>query len=217
MHQDAVAAEVSGAAYTSVFVNEAGGYLDIRPTEPVEVLFVFYSGGLVRPQAYEWLGVALAPLSVRTLIPVIPLELAVLEPGRANKLLDGVEGSSPVIIGGHSLGGAMAARYALRNPERVDGLVLMGAYSANGDDLSDLSLPVLTLAAENDGLATVEKIRDGLSRLPADTKFELVDGSVHAFFGRYGPQQGDGLPSVTRARAEAQISEALRAFFSGLQ
>ena len=110
----------------------------------------------------------------------------------------------------------MAARYALRNPNRVNGLVLMGAYSAGGDDLSGLTLPVLDLAAEHDGLATVAKVQDGLSRLPPDTQLETVDGSVHAFFGRYGPQRGDGIPTVTRTQAEAQITEDLRAFFSAL-
>ena len=89
LHQDAVVAEVSSTAYTSTFVNEAGGYLDISPTSrEAETLFIFYPGGLVRPQAYEWLGVALAPLGVRTLIPVMPLDLAVIAPDRASKLLD---------------------------------------------------------------------------------------------------------------------------------
>ena len=45
---------------------------------------------------------------------------------------------------------------------------------------------------------------------------ELTDGSVHAFSGRYGPQQGDGVPTVTRTQAEAQTTEDLRAFFSRL-
>ncbi len=218
LHQDAVVAEVSSTSYTSTFVNEVGGYLDIRPAEgDAETLFVFYPGGLVRPQTYEWLGVAVAPLGVRTLIPVMPLDLAVIAPGRATQLLDSLETlPSRVVVGGHSLGGAMAARYALRNPERVDGLVLMGAYSAGNDDLSILDLSVLDLAAEHDGLATVAKVRDGLSRLPPDTRLELINGSVHSFFGRYGPQRGDGVPTVTRAQAETQISEELRVFFSAL-
>ena len=218
LHQDAVVAEVSRTAYTTTYVDEAGGYLDIRPADrEAETLFIFYPGGLVRPQAYEWLGAALAPLGGRTLIPVMPLDLAVIAPDRASKLLDSLETApSRVVIGGHSLGGAMAARYALRNPERIDGLVLMGAYSAGEDDLSGLTLPVLDLAAEHDGLATVEKVQDGLNRLPPDTQLEIIDGSVHAFFGRYGPQRGDGLPTVTRAQAEAQISEDLRAFFAAL-
>lgn len=217
LHQDAVVAEVSSTSYTSTFVDEAGGYLDVRPSErEAEMLFVFYPGGLVRPQAYEWLGVTLAPLGVRTLIPTMPLDLAVIAPDRATKVLEGLDVPSRVVIGGHSLGGAMAARYALRNAERINGLVLMGAYSAGNDDLSGLAIPVLDLAAEHDGLATVEKVRDGLSRLPPGTQLDIVDGSVHSFFGRYGPQQGDGLPTVTRAQAEAQITEDLRAFFSAL-
>lgn len=199
-------------------MDEAGGYLDIRPTDrDTSGLFIFYPGGLVRPQAYEWLGVTLTPLGVRTLIPVMPFDLAVIAPDRVTRLLDTLRiVPDYVIVGGHSLGGAMAARYALRNPERVDGLVLMGAYSAGGDDLSKLELPVLDLAAEQDGLATVEKVQAGLSRLPRGTQFELIDGSVHSFFGRYGPQRGDGVPTVTRAAAEAHIGEALQRFFAEL-
>ena len=130
LHQNAVVTEVSGASYTSTFVDEAGGYLDVRPAErSAETLFIFYTGALVRPQAYEWLGVTLAPLGVRTLVPTMPLDLSILAPERANKLLDrGGDLPSRVVVGGHSLGGAMAARYALKPPRarersRTDGRI----------------------------------------------------------------------------------------------
>ena len=148
---------------------------------------------------------------MRTLIPVFPVDLAVTAPNRADRLLPLAEGK-PVVLGGHSLGGAMAARYVLRHPKAVTGLVLLGAYSADGDDLSGLPLDVLVLAAENDGLASLEEVRAGMGQLPS-AQLTVIKGSVHSFFGRYGPQAGDGLPSVTRAAAERQITEALRAFF----
>lgn len=164
----------------------------------------------MRPQAYEWLGVALAPHGVRTLIPVFPFDLAVTAPNRAEKLLSLTQGKN-VVLGGHSLGGAMAARFALRHPEAVTGLVLMGAFSAESDDLSTLPLDALILAAEHDGLAMLAEVRTGLTRLPETSQLTVIEGSVHSFFGRYGPQRGDGLPSVTRA-AERQVTAALRGF-----
>lgn len=165
----------------------------------------------MRPQAYEWLGVALAPYGVRTLIPVFPFDLAVTAPNRAEKLLSLSEGKN-VVVGGYSLGGAMAARFALRHPEAVTGLVLMGAFSAESNDLSTLPLDVLILAAEHDGLVTLAEVRAGLTRLPETSQLTVIEGSVHSFFGRYGSQRGDGLPSVTRAAAERQITAALRGF-----
>jgi len=34
---------------------------------------------------------------------------------------------------------------------------------------------------------------------------------VHAFFGRYGAQSGDGVPGVSRSVAEAQIVSTITA------
>ena len=209
--QDAVVTGVNLAQVPVAYNPNLGGFIDIGPRD-FKKLFIFYPGGLVRPQAYTWLGVALAPLGVRTLIPVFPVDLAVTAPNRADRLLPLAEGK-PIILGGHSLGGAMAARYALQHSDAVTGLVLLGAYSANGDDLSGLPLKVLVLAAEHDGLASLAEVRAGLARLPETAELDVIAGSVHSFFGRYGPQAGDGMPSVTRAAAEQQITEALRAFF----
>lgn len=216
MQQDAVVAEVSQGSHTTQLHPEAGGYIDIAPSTPASTLLVFYPGGLVRPQAYEWLGVALVPFGVRTVIPIFPLDLAVIDKNRIRKLLDHLQPRIPVLLGGHSLGGAMAASTLKANPQGISGLILMGAYPASSDDLSGLNLPVLTLAAEHDGLATLADIRDSLKRLPSSTEQVVVKGSVHAFFGRYGPQKGDGLPTVTHGAAEQQITRAIQKFLSHL-
>ena len=72
--QDAVVAD----APSKVRLADAGG--DVIVVEPADgearVAFVLYPGGLVRPQAYEWIGHALAAHGVRTLIPEMPLDLA---------------------------------------------------------------------------------------------------------------------------------------------
>jgi hypothetical protein len=213
LNQDAVVDGVAASNVRVEFKNDAGEYIDIGPVSEAQTLFIFYAGGLVRPQAYEWLGVALAPLGVRTVIPVFTADLAVTAPNRATQLLEKLGSYDRVVIGGHSLGGAMAARYALNNADKLNGLVLMAAFSAEGDNLSTLRLPTLVLAAENDGLATLPEVQAGMARLPSDSGLEIIDGAVHSFFGRYGPQRGDGLPTVPRTQAEAAILLGLTAFF----
>ncbi len=219
--QDAAVMGIAAADAPVTFRETAGGFLDITPAEGYDTLLIFYSGGLVRPQAYAWLGVALSAYGVRTVIPVFPFDLAVTAPNRAGALLEALEPSLPagvrVVVGGHSLGGAMAARFAVRRPGRADALVLMGAFSAQSDDLSALPLEVLVLAAENDGLATLSEVRAGMARLPADAELVVLGGAVHSFFGRYGPQRGDGEPTYTRAEAEAEVTAALVTFFTGVR
>lgn len=211
LNQDAAVAGVDPAEVSVLYNPDSGGFIDVAPEAGFDTLLIFYPGGLVRPQAYVWLGVALAPHGVRTLIPVFPFDLAVTAPDRAEKLLALAEGER-VVLGGHSLGGAMAARFLARHPDAATGLVLLGAFSADDDDLSAFPLDVLVLAAENDGLATLAEVRAGLARLPRTARLTVINGAVHGFFGRYGPQRGDGLPTVTRAAAERQIIGTLGAF-----
>ena len=105
LHQDAVVQDSDQPRIE--LKQDAGQYIDIQPAD-AKTLLIFYPGGLVRPQAYEWLGVALAPLGIRTIIPVFTADLAVTAPNRAAKLLEMTGSYDRVIIGGHSLGGAMA-------------------------------------------------------------------------------------------------------------
>ncbi len=222
--QDAVVDNGVGAGLedtlSASFVDAAGGYLIVRPEGESHTLFIFYPGGLVRPQAYEWLGHALAPLGVTTVIPRFPFDLAVTAPGRAARLVEHLNAGGAfgrVILGGHSLGGAMAVRFVKGHPETVDALVLMGAFGPVSDDLSSVQLPTLVLVAQNDGLATLGEVREGLARLPADAQLIEIEGAVHAFFGRYGPQRGDGLPTVNRGEAEAEVIAALTSFVRSLE
>ena len=209
--QDAAGDPAGARAVVSL--DDAGGrVLSVRPEADADILFVLYPGGLVRPQAYEWLGRALAGRGVHTVIPEFPVDLAVLDAGRAQRLVDHYAAGRPVVVGGHSLGGAMAAAWASDHPDAVAGLVLLAAYPPDGDDLTAAGFPALVLQAEHDLVADADAVRGGLDRLPAGTDLVVVEGAVHSFFGRYGPQAGDGIPTVSRAEAEASIVAALTDF-----
>jgi pimeloyl-ACP methyl ester carboxylesterase len=218
--QDAVPPDLNGGAAGTVSVRLERGpqpFINIQPrSAEAETLLVFYAGGLVRPQAYEWLGRALAARGVQTVIPVFPLDLAVTGVNRAEALIARFGAGKRVVIAGHSLGGAMAAGYAAGHAGEVSGLILMAAYPARNVDLSAAPFPVLSLLAERDGVASPADVRDGLNRLPGGTTLTALPGAVHAFFGRYGPQKDDGQPTVTRAETERQIVGAVAAFLDRL-
>ncbi len=209
--QDA-AGDPAGARAVVSLDDVGGRVLSVRPEADADILFVLYPGGLVRPQAYEWLGRALAGRGVHTVIPEFPVDLAVLDAGRAQRLVDHYAAGRPVVVGGHSLGGAMAAAWASDHPDALAGLVLLAAYPPDGDDLTAAGFPAVVLQAEHDLVADADAVRGGLDRLPAGTDLVVVEGAVHSFFGRYGPQAGGGIPTVSRAEAEASIVAALTDF-----
>ena len=43
-----------------------------------------------------------------------------------------------------------------------------------------------------------------------------MKGGVHAFFGDYGPQDGDGKPTISHDQAQAEIAAASVEFVNGL-
>ncbi|EYB69817.1 hypothetical protein DEIPH_ctg001orf0028 [Deinococcus phoenicis] len=133
--QDAAPPGVDAAA-RSWLEREPQPFIDIRPRNGMaDILLILYPGGLVRPQAYEWLGKALAARGVQTVIPVFPLDLAVLGANRAEGLIARFGPGKRVVIAGHSLGGVMAAQYAARHPAQLSGLILLAAYPAENVDL----------------------------------------------------------------------------------
>lgn len=207
-------AAVTGAAPSVSTVADASGrVLVVTPTDAApRVAFVLYPGALVRPQAYEWLGRALAAHGVVTLIPEFTLDLPVTDPGRAESVARRLAPGLPLFVGGHSLGGAMAAQFVGDHPDAVAGLILMAAYPPDTVDLSGAAFPAVSLRAEHDGVAPADKVTDGVRRLPPGSQLVVVAGSVHSFFGRYGPQANDGLPTVPREDAEAQVAAVLGDF-----
>ena len=73
---------------------------------------------------------------------------------------------------------------------------------------SSLTADVLSISGSEDGLATPAKIDASRADLPRGTTYTVVEGGVHAFFGDYGPQPGDGTPTITHDAARTQISSA---------
>ncbi len=212
--QDAVT-DAQSAAVTVTLDDVGGQVIHIAATGERKAVFIFYPGGLVRPQAYEWLGRALAAQGVETWIPVMPFDLAVTGIDRADAIIAHVGSGVPVVIGGHSLGGAMAAQYASGHAAQLKGMVLCAAYPAGNVTVS-ASWPTLSLRAGNDGVAKAADVEGGMARLPTGSQLVTIDGSVHAFFGRYGPQAGDGTPTVSRAVAEQAIVAAITSYLASI-
>ncbi len=193
----------------------AEGWYVFESARPTGVGLVFYPGGLIDPAAYAPPMDRVAQDGVFVVIVPMPLDLAVFGSSRAARVMAAYPGIERWMVGGHSLGGAMAAEFASDGTAPVDGLVLLASYSAESTDLSDSGLAVLSIYGTRDG-APPGVFEASLSRLPVDTVVSVIEGGNHAQFGDYGPQSGDGEAAVSRAEQQRQTADAIVRFARGL-
>lgn len=187
----------------------AARWLVFSPAKAVsKVGLILYPGGRVDVRSYAPAARAVAENGYLVVLVPMPLNLAVLGPDAAAEVIAAYPNVSHWAIGGHSLGGAMAARFAYGHPHEVEGLVLWAAYPDGSNDLSDRGLAVTSVYATLDGLATIEKIDASRSLLPASTDWVTIEGGNHAQFGWYGAQSGDNPATISREQQQEQIVAA---------
>lgn len=201
---EAIAIESLAAAR----VDEERNWLVFTPedAEPTAGL-VLYPGGRVDYRAYAPHAKAIAEGGFTVVIVPMPLNFAFLDVNRAGDVIAAFPEIETWAVGGHSLGGAMAAEFAKSNPSLVNGLVLWASYPAENTDFSDSELPVLSIFASKDQVASLEEIEDSRSRLPEETQFIQIDGGNHAGFGWYGNQNGDGSLEISKMNSKIKSQQ----------
>jgi hypothetical protein len=193
-----------------------GWYVFAPEGEPLAGL-VFYPGGLVDPLAYAPLMQRLRDGGVLAVLTPMPLDLAVFGIGRAGEVMAAFPQVSTWVVGGHSLGGAMAAEFVKGNAEAVDGLVLLASYPAASTDLSQLPIRAVSTYGTENGLTPPEGFEASLARLPPGTELVVIQGGNHAGFAHYGPQSGDGVATIAREEQQRQTAETVLRFVAGLR
>lgn len=209
-HADETALAVMAYQTTDrVQVEQDGDVTWFVPEEPTAGL-IFYPGGKVEHTAYAPLLRACAENGILCALVRMPGNLAVLDANAADGLREQYPEVTTWYIAGHSLGGAMAANYAAAHSEDYDGLILLAAYSTK--DLTQIPLRVLSVYGSEDGVMNRETYRKNWANLPSNTTEIILDGGCHAQFGSYGPQDGDGIPTISGEEQIRQTAEAIAAF-----
>ncbi|TDT81872.1 alpha/beta hydrolase family protein [Arthrobacter sp. AG258] len=229
----AVLALAAGLAWLSPFAYQPGQAAEAGPTSDLAVTesataitmspegrtatkgLVFYPGARVDAKAYQDILAPAVGAGYRVVILKEPLGLSLLDGSQARSAMADNPDIRTWAVGGHSLGGVSASSFALANTD-VSGLVLYASYpieSLRGRT----GLSVLSVSGSQDGLSTPAKIQASRDLLPVDTEFAAVQGGVHAFFGDYGAQPGDGEPGISRQAAQQQIAAATVSFLGQLQ
>lgn len=164
-------------------------YFDGKGTEKA---LVFYPGARVESKAYAPLMYRLAQEGVDCYLMIMPFHMAIFGVNAADKVVG--DSHESWYLGGHSMGGAMAASYAGGTDKDIDGLVLLAAYSAS--DLKARGVPALSVYGDRDGVLNGEKVNSGREYF-SDYTEKVISGGNHAQFGCYGKQEGDRSAAIS--------------------
>jgi predicted esterase len=190
----------------SIVTVSIGKWLVFTPTNfTSKVGFIIYPGGRVDYRSYAPEAYAIASEGYLTVIAPMALNLAIFSENAATDIVASYPQVESWAIGGHSLGGVIAAQYCYDNPGKIQGLVLWAAYLESGTNLSKSNLSVTTIHGTLDGVVSESQIQNSLRQLPTSTvKVEIVGGN-HGQFGWYGDQPGDNLATISREMQQAEI------------
>jgi predicted alpha/beta-hydrolase family hydrolase len=188
-------------------------FLPATSTNQTGLIFICGSG--VTAQAYASMLHPVAEAGFLVIIVKLPYRFAFLElhkQAAVHRVFNAIA-AHPVIshwiVGGHSLGGALACRAAQADSARFSGLVLVGTTHPKKDDLSSLPLPVTKVYASNDGVAPKNRVLANQRLLPKATTWVEIKGGNHSQFGHYGHQLMDSKATVSREEQQAATRAAL--------
>jgi len=173
---------------------------------------IFYPGAKVRYDAYAEIASALAENGIRCVLCDMPLNLALLDTDSANAAMELCPDVENWYIGGHSMGGLAAQRYAFEHADDLSGLILLGSRITK--DFSDSDLPVLRISATNDGICTPERLAAEETPHPKYFETVVIEGGCHAYFGSYGAQAHDNTPTITKQEQQKQTVDAIVKFIN---
>ncbi len=194
-----------------------GDYLVFAPVDKNPTVgFIFYPGAKVLPESYAPAMRAIAQEGYLVVIVPMPLNFAIFNISAADEVIAQFPDIQTWAIGGHSLGGAMSARYAHDNPDKISGLILWASYPEASKSLADRDIVVASIYGSLDGLATPDTVLGARPYLPTDTTFVEIVGGNHANFGWYGDQPGDNPATISRETQTAQAVDATLAVLDQL-
>ncbi len=186
---------------TSPAVEVQDNFLMVSSDTPGDTALIFYPGAKVEYFSYlPMMEKIRESTGLSCIIVKMPFNMAIFDADAAEKVMARFPDMENWYIGGHSMGGAMASDYASKHPDKVKGLILLGAYVYGSYPPED----ALTIYGSFN-TSVAEKI-DYVENIV------VIEGGNHAQFGNYGRQKGDPDATISSVDQQAIAVEAIRDF-----
>lgn len=176
--------------------------------------FIFYPGGRISNQGYSDFMKAIASEGYLVVVPKMPLNIAAFSPNLADEITAAHPEITHWVIGGHSIGGTMAAQYTKTHPDLIAGLIIWASYPADNADLSSSNLPAALIYGSLDPTVNDTSVAERKHLLPANTLYVRIEGGDHHQFGSYVIQPDEHFATIG---AESQQTQIIKATLNLLQ
>jgi len=182
------------------------GWLFDGPSD--EEVLIFYPGAKVEETAYAPLLHTLAAKEADVYLMKMPFHLAFFRMNAADSVVR--KGNyERIYIGGHSLGGAMAAGYAAGHADVIDGEILLAAYPTK-----KTAVDTLLVYGSEDGVLRMSRVEKAPGSVTGAYEEYVISGGNHAQFGDYGEQAGDGRARITMQEQQEQTLDEIHKFLN---
>lgn len=194
-----------GISITQLSDDGAKGYAFTK--EANDSAMVFYAGAKVDELAYSPLMTELAKGGIDCYLVDIPFHMAMFASDAPSYIIENFNDKNYDVwmVGGHSMGGIVAAQYAANHSDVIDGIVLLASYSTTP---IPENIALCSIYGNNDGCLDLEQYETNKVNLPTATEEYIIDGGNHAQFASYGAQKGDGIATIspdTQVQKTAEI------------
>ena len=172
----------------------------LSPSYSTDTAIIFYPGAKVEADAYLPLLDQIRQKGFTCILVHMPFRMAIFDANAAQRVIEQFPEIRHWYMAGHSMGGAMASKFASEHQDMVDGLILLGAY-LYGDYPAENTLTIygsLNQSVE-DHIDYTENIVE-------------IEGGNHAQFGNYGPQKGDLPATISAQEQQRQTVKAIEQF-----
>ncbi|MCA9766089.1 MAG: alpha/beta hydrolase [Carnobacterium sp.] len=200
-------------SYTVETTNDVVYFKPIK--KPLTHSLIFYQGALVNQKSYSIWASKLASEGYPVYLVHHPFNLAVTNKNKAQDIIKEYA-IREYIIGGHSLGGVMASRYAhdkQKDPTldtgSLKGVFFLASYPDSNGSLNNTDLSALSVTGSNDGVLDQQAYLESKKFLPDQTLYSSIEGGNHAGFGSYGRQKGDSSAAITNKEQQEILYSTL--------
>lgn len=195
---------VANAILQSDAVNKDKKNLIVLPSiTPSNTAMIFYPGAKVESFAYlPLLDKIRRNCDITCILVKMPFNLAIFAKDYADVVIEQFPLINKWYMAGHSMGGAMASAYASEHQDRINGLILLGAYIYGGYP-AEKALTVY--GSFNTTVA---------DKVDYSENVVIIEGGNHAQFGNYGRQKGDPDATISREEQQDIAVDAIKEFLA---
>jgi dienelactone hydrolase len=190
---------------------EDGDWLVMRPAASTPTTgLILYPGANCDIRGYAPVLREIAAAGYLAVVVSMPFDFSIFAPDRADDVTAAFPEIQKWVIAGHSMGGAMAGRYAYHHADELAGLILWDSYPPAANSLADSDLPVVHIhRATPDGMPP-QKFQDMSHLFPENSVWVPVPGGIHMYFGSFdgGGYVEQWAPQTTRAEQHATVIAA---------